>query len=60
VILEAQMAADPKFLLRLYAESARFLQQEHWPLEWRVVVICPHRQLNFGPLTPVREFVDTG
>jgi predicted transposase YdaD len=58
VILEAQMAADPAFLLRLYAESARFLQQEHWPLEWRVVVICPHRQLNFGPLTPVREFVD--
>jgi predicted transposase YdaD len=58
VILEAQMAADPAFLLRLYAESARFLQQERWPLEWQVVVICPHRQLNFGPLTPVREFVD--
>ena len=58
VILEAQMAADPSFLLRLYAESARFLQQERWQRDWRVVVICPNRELNFGVLTPVREFVE--
>lgn len=58
VVMEAQMAADPDFLLRLYAESARFLQQERWQREWRVVVICPSRQLNFGELTPVREFVE--
>jgi predicted transposase YdaD len=56
--LEAQMAADPNFLLRLYAESARFLQQERWQRDWRVVVICPNRELNFGVLTPVREFVE--
>jgi hypothetical protein len=31
VILEAQMAADPGFLRRLYAESARWLQQAKWP-----------------------------
>jgi predicted transposase YdaD len=58
VILEAQMAADANFLLRLYAESARFLQQERWQRDWRVVVICPNRELNFGVLTPVREFVE--
>ncbi|NBQ22600.1 MAG: DUF2887 domain-containing protein [Synechococcaceae bacterium WB6_3B_236] len=58
VVLEAQMAADPNFLLRLYAESARFLQQERWQRDWRVVVICPNRELNFGELTPVREFVE--
>jgi predicted transposase YdaD len=56
--LEAQMAADPNFLLRLYADSARFLQQERWQRDWRVVVICPNRELNFGVLTPVREFVE--
>ena len=58
VILEAQIKEDPTFLLRLYAESARFLQQECWQREWQVVVICPHRQMNFGSLTPVREFVE--
>ena len=58
VVLEAQMAADPNFLLRLYAESARFLQQERWQRDWRVVVICPNRELNFGELTPVQEFVE--
>jgi hypothetical protein len=39
VILEAQMAADPGFLRRLYAESARWLQQasniDHCPRRWR-------------------------
>ncbi len=58
VILEAQMAADPGFLLRLYAETGRFLQQRAWNGDWRVVVICPHRELNFGNPEPVREFLD--
>jgi predicted transposase YdaD len=58
VILEAQMAADTGFLLRLYAESARFLQQERWQRDWRVVVICPHRDLDFGAHTPVWEFIE--
>jgi len=58
VILEAQMAVDTGFLLRLYAESARFLQQERWQHDWRVVVICPHRHLDFGAHTPVREFIE--
>ena len=43
VVLEAQMAPDPDFLLRLYAESA---------------LICPHRHLNFGSPVPVREFLE--
>ena len=58
IVLEAQMAADADFLLRLYAESARFLQQSKWEREWVVVVICPNRTMNFGLITPVREFVE--
>ncbi len=58
VILEAQMAADPGFLLRLYAETGRFLQQQTWNGDWRVVVICPHRELNFGNRETVREFLE--
>ena len=58
VILEAQMAADPGFLLRLYAETGRFLQQQAWSADWRVVVICPHRELHFGNPTPVQEFLE--
>lgn len=58
VVLEAQMAPDPGFLLRLYAETGRFLQQQAWDGDWRVVVICPHRGLQFGTLTPVQEFVE--
>ena len=58
VVLEAQMAANPDVLLRLYAESARLLQQQRWQKDWQVVVICPHRHMNFGSLTPVREFVE--
>ncbi len=57
LILEAQMAADPGFLRRLYAESARLLQQEASILHWRVVVLCPSRQLNFGDPTPLWEFL---
>jgi len=62
LILEAQMAADPGFLLRLNAETARLLQQQDRqgrPIRhWQVVVICPSRELNFGDPTPVREFVE--
>jgi predicted transposase YdaD len=57
VILEAQMAADPTFLRRLYAECGRWLQQEAGIDHWRVVVICPHRDLNFGRPQAVAEFV---
>ena len=61
VILEAQMAADPDFLLRLNAETGRLLQQQQRqgrPIrQWQVVVICPSRELNFGDPTPVHEFV---
>ncbi len=62
LILEAQMAADPGFLLRLYAETGRLLQQQDRqgrPIsQWQVVVICPTRELNFGNPTPVNEFVE--
>ena len=61
LILEAQMAADPGFLLRLYAETARLLQQQDRQgraiRHWQVVVICPSRDLSFGDPTPVQEFV---
>ncbi|MFN7898135.1 MAG: DUF2887 domain-containing protein, partial [Synechococcaceae cyanobacterium] len=57
VLLEAQMAADGRFLRRLYAQSARLLEQEVEIEQWRVVVICPHRQLNFGSPIAVAEFV---
>ncbi len=57
VILEAQMAADPGFLRRLYAESGRWLQQASTIDHWRVVVICPNRRLNFGSPQAVEEFV---
>jgi len=58
LILEAQMAADGGFLRRLYAETARLLQQEPGIEHWRVVVLCPSRQLNFGDPAPVAEFVE--
>jgi predicted transposase YdaD len=62
LILEAQMAADPGFLLRLNAETARLLQQQDRQgraiRQWQVVVICPSRDLNLGDPTPVQEFVD--
>jgi predicted transposase YdaD len=62
LILEAQMAADPDFLLRLNAETGCLLQQQQRqgrPIrQWQVVVICPSRQLNFGDPTPVEEFVE--
>ena len=52
------MAADGGFLRRLYAESARLLQQEPGIERWRVVVLCPSRQLHFGDPAPVAEFVE--
>jgi len=57
VLLEAQMTADPRFLRRLYGQSATLVQQEEAIEHWRVVVICPHRRLNFGSPTPVAEFL---
>jgi predicted transposase YdaD len=61
IILEAQMAADPEFLLRLYSESSLLLRHQYrqgQPLRhWRVVVICPSRQLSFGDVSAVQEFV---
>jgi len=61
LILEAQMAADPGFLLRLYAETWRLLQQQECQgraiCRWQVVVIRPSRELNFGNRLPVQEFV---
>ena len=57
LILEAQMGPDPGFLRRLYAESARLLQQETSIHAWQVLVITPSRQLNFGASEPVAEFL---
>jgi predicted transposase YdaD len=55
------VGADPGFLLRLNAETARLLQQQYRQgraiRHWQVVVICPSRDLNFGDPTPLREFV---
>ncbi len=58
LILKAQMAADGGFLRRLYAETARLLLQEPTIHHWRVVVLCPSRQLNFGDPAPVAVFVE--
>jgi predicted transposase YdaD len=58
LILEAQMGPDPGFLRRLYAETARLLQQEPDITNWRVVVITPSRQLNLGAADPVAEFLE--
>lgn len=57
LILEAQMAADPQFLRRLYAESARLLEQRPEIDHWRVVVLCPRRDLGFGRPAAVAEFL---
>ncbi len=57
LILEAQMAADAGFLRRLYAETARLVQQESTIHHWRVVVLCPKRNLNYGRPKVVAEFL---
>jgi len=41
--------ASDKLFFSLFQDSPDLVLR--WPLEWQVVVICPHRQLNFGPLT---------
>lgn len=55
------MAADPEFLLRLYNESGLLLRHQYrqgQPLRhWRVLVICPSQELNFGDPLPVQEFL---
>lgn len=53
LLLEAQMAADAHFFLRLYAESGRFLLQEKTIRHWLMVVICPVRTMAFGDPEPV-------
>ncbi len=58
LVLEAQMQADPEFLLRLYAESGRFLLQEKTIRRWQVVVLCPLRSMAFGDPEPVEEFLE--
>ncbi|MFN9695009.1 MAG: DUF2887 domain-containing protein [Synechococcaceae cyanobacterium] len=58
LVLEAQMQADPEFLLRLYAESGRFLLQEKTIHRWQVVVLCPLRSMAFGDPEPVEEFLE--
>ena len=58
LVLEAQMQADPEFLLRLYAESGRFLLQEKTIRRWQVVVLCPLRSMAFGDPEPVAEFLE--
>ena len=58
VILEAQMGPDSGFLRRLYAESARLLQQDSSIQHWRVVVLCPRRDMGFGDPTAVAEFIE--
>jgi predicted transposase YdaD len=58
LVLEAQMQADPEFLLRLYAESGRFLLQEKTIHRWQVVVLCPLRSMAFGDPEPVAEFLE--
>jgi predicted transposase YdaD len=61
LIMEAQMAPDSEFFLRLYNEGSLLLRHQYrqgHPLRhWRVLVICPSRELNFGDPVPVAEFL---
>ena len=61
LIMEAQMAANPEFFLRLYNESSLLLRHQYrqgQPVRhWRALVICPSRDLNFGDPVPVAEFL---
>ncbi len=61
LIMEAQMASDPEFFLRLYNESGLLFRHQFrqgQPVRhWRVLVFCPSRELNFGDPVPVAEFL---
>ena len=61
LIMEAQMAANPEFFLRLYNASSLLLRHQYRQGQsvryWRVLVICPSRDLNFGDPMPVAEFL---
>jgi predicted transposase YdaD len=61
ILLEAQMAANPEFFLRLYNGSSLLLTHQYrqgQPVRhWRVLVICPSRDLQFGDPVPVAEFL---
>jgi len=61
LIMEAQMAANPEFFLRLYNESSLLLRHQYrqgQPVRyWRILVICPSRDLTFGDPLPVAEFL---
>jgi predicted transposase YdaD len=49
VLLEVQMHSKPGFTHRLGAQSFRFLQLHPKVQQLAVVVVVPHRRLNFGP-----------
>jgi predicted transposase YdaD len=61
LIMEAQMAANDEFFLRLYNASSLLLRHQYrqgQPVRhWRVLLICPSRDLNFGDPLPVSEFL---
>jgi predicted transposase YdaD len=61
LIMEAQMASDPEFFLRLYNESGLLLRHQYrqgQPVHhWRLLVFCPSRELNFGDPVPVAELL---
>jgi hypothetical protein len=61
LIMEAQRAANPEFFMRLCNGSSLLLlhqfRQGHPIRHWRVLVICPSRELNFGDPVPVAEFL---
>jgi hypothetical protein len=50
ILLEAQMAANPEFFLRLYKGSSLLLTYQYrlgQPVRyWHVLVICPSRDLQ--------------
>jgi hypothetical protein len=57
LVLEAQMAADSGFFLRLYAESARFLLQANTIRHWRVVVSRAPWPSHRRPASTARSFL---
>jgi len=61
VIMEAQMASNLEFYLRLYNGSSLLLMHQFrqgQPVRyWRVLVFCPSKDLNFGDPVPVAEFL---